>query len=105
MSAGLEAPLDDSLHPEDRQMVEADDRDMSRLEIEEAEALDTWLGEDLRSAGLWGGERQIRQAAEEEAARWRASLSRAREQGEVDEDDDDWLALLVEPPAGFQFGS
>jgi hypothetical protein len=59
----------------------------------------------LPSAGLWGGERQIRQATEEEAARWRASLSGAREQGEVEEDDDDWLALLVEPPAGFQFGS
>jgi hypothetical protein len=103
MSAGLEAPLDDSLSSKDRQMVQEDADDMDRLEIEEA--LDTWLGEDLQSAGLWGGERQIRQATEEEAARWRAALNRAREEGEADEDDDNWLAFLVEPPAGFRFGS
>jgi hypothetical protein len=48
MSAGLEAPLDDSLHSKDRQMVKEDDSDMDRLGIEEA--LDTWLGEDLQSA-------------------------------------------------------
>lgn len=53
---------------------------------------------------MWGSERQIRQATQEEVERWRASPSRARQQGEADEDDDDWLAFLVEVPADSSSG-
>jgi hypothetical protein len=72
-----------------------------RREIDEA--VNTWLGVDLRSlthdgAPLWSGDRdslEIRDAWTDEAQRWHASLQHAIDTGEQGAGDENWLVFLV----------
>jgi hypothetical protein len=74
-------------------------------EMELHQALDTWLGEDLRalrradaSAPVWDGDPdkvRFREARTDEAERWHLSRRLAIEVGELDAGDEDWLHYLV----------
>jgi hypothetical protein len=67
------------------------------------EAIDTWLGEDLRSleAGqtpLWDGDQnklEIREAWAEEADAWHESRAGALNNGHLDAGDEGWLTFLI----------
>jgi hypothetical protein len=67
------------------------------------EALDTWLGEDLRrleSDGrpLWDGDRDalhVREASPEEVVVFKASREQAIREGELEAGDEDWVTFLV----------
>ena len=67
------------------------------------EALDTWLGQDLRTlrshgVPLWSGGRaslHVREATPDEAQGWHEVLQREIDTGEEDAGDEDWLVYLV----------
>src|SRR4051794_10078282 len=74
--------LDEQLGSENRRAAEL-------MEIEEA--LDTYLGQDLISPGLWDGDRSkihIREPTPEEAARWIETYQRAITEGAEDAGDE-----------------
>ena len=112
MSTDAEPPMEDTLTT-DAKLMKAH-RDMQALRAkmqarlpdaerladqrEIDEALDTWLGEDLHSFGLWNGDwdrLHIREARTEEARRWHTSLTRAIDAGEEEAGSEDWVLLLV----------
>ena len=67
------------------------------------DALDTWLGQDLRTLQnegrpLWGGDMDdvhIREARVDEAERWHLSRRRALDSGEQDAGHESWHIFLV----------
>ena len=67
------------------------------------EALDTWLGHDLRTlrshgVPLWNGGRanlHVREATPDEAKGWHEALQREIDTDEEDAGDEDWLVYLV----------
>lgn len=68
---------------------------MALMEIEEA--VDTWLGTDLRCDCGWKGVRNglnVRPATPEEKAKWRASLEVAWRCEEQEPGDQDWVLLI-----------
>ena len=114
ISAGVEPIVPDSLTAE-AELMKAYRERRARLDHlpdevqritehrEINEALDTWLGTELRSmtydgSPLWSGDRanlEIREAKTDEAQRWHASLQRAIETGERGALEEDWLIFLV----------
>jgi hypothetical protein len=67
------------------------------------EALDTWLGDDLRSLKteghpLWKGDRNeitVREARVDEAESWHTSRRNAINEGELEAGEESWLIFLV----------
>jgi hypothetical protein len=115
MSTGAEPPMPDALttntvlmkaYRDMRALEESLPTDVRRIsdEREIDKALDSWLREDLQAleqdgTPLWNGDRaslHIREATDDEAQGWRASLSQAIDRGEEDAGTEDWLYLV--PP-------
>jgi hypothetical protein len=109
MGAGVEPPMEDSLttnaalmkaHRDLRAMEESLPADIQRIsEVREIdEAIDTWLGEELQSFGLWDGDHaklQVREADPSEAERWRVEIQNSIEAGDQDAGNDDFAVYLV----------
>lgn len=114
MSAGVVPPMPDSLktdaelvkaHRERRAMLERRPDEVRRTteRREIAEALNTWLGVELRSlthdgAPLWSGDRaslEVREARADEVQRWHASRQHTAETGDPDTGEEDGLVFLV----------